>query len=262
MSRLLRADSLQDADELVRGLGDDDPFIRSAAISSLAKPVFRKRALEEVGNRNARRRLGAMLALRRAKIDRPDSLLEKLLVDPDEQLRRMALVWVGEEKLIPLANRLKLALTSGPVSPALLQTYAATATILTTTNPAPVVAEAVSAQPRGVRTLLLNGEINPDDSRAIEVLADQRSDQLGQLRIAAARTLAQSLNEKGDSVLLKTALDRRNPVQLRAEAVLALSNRPTGATDWRSGLRNAYTVLRPFSSEAVVTDPRGLLSMR
>src|SRR5207247_3080245 len=100
MSRLLRADSLQDADELVRGLGDDDPFIRSAAISSLAKPVFRKRALEEVGNRNARRRLGAMLALRRAKIDRPDSLLEKLLVDPDEQLRRMALVWVGEEKLI------------------------------------------------------------------------------------------------------------------------------------------------------------------
>ena len=48
----------------------------------------------------------------------------------------------------------------------------------------------------------------------------------------------------------------------RSRPSLALSRRPTGATQGRSALRNAYTVCRPFSSEAVVTAPRGLLSRR
>jgi len=71
-------------------LSDDDAFIRSAAVCALAQTVFREHILAEVENKNPRVRLGAVLALRRARFGNPVQLLEGPLADPDEQVRRMA----------------------------------------------------------------------------------------------------------------------------------------------------------------------------
>src|SRR5207245_3917389 len=71
MNRLLHADSLKDYGELLRALSDDDAFIRSAAVSSLAKPVFGGKIPGEIEKKNPRVRLGALLAMRRAKFEKP-----------------------------------------------------------------------------------------------------------------------------------------------------------------------------------------------
>ena len=237
MNRLLHADSLKDYGELLRALSDDDAFIRSAAVSSLARPVFGRKIPGEIENKNPRVRLGALLAMRRAKFDKPIQLLEKLLADPDEEIRRMALVWVGEEKLVRLADRLNAALSAGPVSAVLLETYAAAAGILGTTGHSVAAAEqSAASKSSAIRTLVLIREIKQDDAKAVEILADPSSDQLGQLRIEAARTLVESPGEKADAALLNTALDRKNPVELRAEAVLALSSRSADLLSKLTGL--------------------------
>ena len=44
-------------------------------------------------------RLAALLALRRAKYPDATDVLRKCLADPDEQVRLMAMVWIGEEKI-------------------------------------------------------------------------------------------------------------------------------------------------------------------
>jgi len=237
MNRLVRADSLKDYGELLRALGDDDAFIRSAAVSSLAKPVFGGKIPGEIENKNPRVRLGALLAMRRAKFDKPIQLLEKLLADPDEEIRRMALVWVGEEKLVRLADRLNVALSAGPVSAVLFETYAAAAGILGTTGHSVAAAEqSAASKSSAVRTLVLIREVKQDDAKAVEILADASSDRLGQLRIEAARTLAEFPSEKADAALLNTALDRKNPVELRAEALLALSSRSADLLSKLTGL--------------------------
>lgn len=228
MQTLMKANSLRDYNLLIRSLADGDPFLRSAAITALARPVFRQHMLGEIENGNPAVRLGALLALRRANHENPASLLSKMLADPDERIRLMALVWAAEEKLTVLADRLKVALSAGPVSPALFRTYSAAAETLAKTKPAgsEPVATAVETSKTPVRTLVMTMAIKHYDVAAIELLSKPGRAMPLQLRLEAVRALAEMPGDKANTVLLKTALDKANPSDLRAEAVLALAGQP------------------------------------
>jgi putative membrane-bound dehydrogenase-like protein len=263
MLHLLEADSPEDYAELLRGLTDGDAFVRSGAMTSLARPPFREGILREQNNKDPRARLGALLVLRRAKYEHPAPLLEKWLADTDADIRRMALVWAGEEKLSGLASHLNAVLSAGPVTPLLLQTFKTASEILNGTNAEPTIPQSGTAHSSAGRTLVLNMAVKHDPAQAIDVLADPRSDRLGQLRIEAARTMAESPGDKATTVLLSAALSRKNPAELRAEAILALAGQSAAVLSKLTGLLDdpsatirieTTRALRSSASHPVVRD--------
>ena len=78
--------------ELQSALVHNDPFVRSAAITALSKPAFRDAVENELENKSPEVRLGALLALRRVGSEDAGVIVSKMLANPDEPVRRMALV--------------------------------------------------------------------------------------------------------------------------------------------------------------------------
>ena len=226
MFQLLRTESLLEHDTLIQALADEDPFIRSAAVTALSRPIYRDSVLKDVTNTNPRVRLGVLLALRRSGYETPGAIVARALWDPDEQIRRIALVWAAEEKLTTLASSLSAVLSAGPVSPALLRTYNAAAEILakSTDRAAPSASEGSTDGP--VRILAMAVPRSIDVGKAIEMLSNSAADSSGEIQAEAARTLAESSGDAASDALVKAALKDGSPEQLRAEAILALANRP------------------------------------
>ena len=107
-------------------LADADPFIRSAAVHALSE----ERARELLDSANPAERLGAMIALRRAGETLSTERFSKALADPNEPIRHLALVWIGEQKLTALASVLPKALEAKPVSTALFRAFNKTREVL------------------------------------------------------------------------------------------------------------------------------------
>jgi len=238
MNDLLRADA--GYPELIRSLSDRDPFIRSAAINALSLPAFRKKLLRELDSRNPENRLGALLALRRAKHDNAAPALDKLLADPDGQIRLMALIWAGETGFSSLTNRLNAALSAGPVSPALLRAYTAASQILTGTNAlagqsassglSSVTLSGSDRLPAGNQTIRVVDLVSKsDEEQFIKLLGRPAHKNEIQLRLEAVRSLAGSANARAVAALKSIASNRANPSELRAEAIVALANGPADA---------------------------------
>lgn len=223
MNRLLR--EARDS-EFIAALSDADPFIRSASVTRLAENQFRNRVMSEVDNRNAKTRLGTLLALRRAALENPATLLEKWLADADENVRLMALVWVGEQNVVSLSNKLSAALSGKSVSPWLLRAHTATVQILSgKKTPAAKIGALLTSNAEGVtKTRVLDLQSAPDSGPPLKLLADKSRRGENQLLIDAVRTLGESGGDAVVSVLLAVAVDKKNAEQLRAEAVVALSN--------------------------------------
>ncbi len=217
MERLINPSSPNRLRELRTALDDSDPFIRNAAIAGLAKPMFREAVQKDLENSSAAIRLGALLASRRGGISNTAEVVGKSLADPDEQVRRMALVWAGEAELIELTNRLRVALSSGPVSPTLLKTHAAAARIL---------ADAAKIEPG---TVAASGEIiflEPKESISlqpfIEVLKAPVERTPLQARLDAVRRLAQTTDPVAIALLRNIVANVGDDSELRAEAIVAL----------------------------------------
>jgi putative membrane-bound dehydrogenase-like protein len=244
MNRLVSTSATADYDELIRALIDPDPFIRSAAVSSLAKPLFRSRVEKAMDHENPEIRLGALLALRRAKLEDPVSILRKCLADPDEQIRRMALLWTGENGLTALAKDIERALSAGSLTPTIFSTYLAAEELLagdpetTQVNSKNIWAAGATAselieriisddsKPANLRAMALAMSAPPNNETNINQLARLLNATDMQLRLEAVRTLGESTNASSVSTLKMVALNRGNPPEQRAEAVLALARQP------------------------------------
>lgn len=235
MKRLLNANSTRDQRDLVKALSDTDPFIRSAAISSLAKPLFRSRVMKELEDKNPHVRLGALLALRRAKYDQPLPLLKRFLADPDEQIRRMALIWTGEVALTPLVEDINRAPSSADQSATLFNTWLATADLLAGTNskvvsdsPQKLLERFVADETKSVflraRCVALLPDVNTD--RTLALLAQFVRGPNEFLRFEAVSALARSSHSNAVSLLKSIAFNSNQPADLRAEAILSLADQP------------------------------------
>jgi putative membrane-bound dehydrogenase-like protein len=220
MNRLLQADSVGNVSELFSALSSKDPFIRSAAIGVLSQPVFSDAVSDALASKSASMRLGALLASRRTGVPDAGMRVGKLLADPDPQVRLMALVWAGEERLIALTNRLELALSAGPLTPALLRAHAATAQIFS--SPRPTSLEPDSH--RSTKEMSFLDLAEPlDEQPFIETLKAPSGRVPKQVRLEAVRSLAQTTNAEALALLKRVAFDRRNGTELRCEAILSLA---------------------------------------
>lgn len=122
---ILSAGSASDLAKLEAAFRSDDAFLRHAAVVALSNPIFRERALDASNDSDFRLRLGALLALRRAKTDESEQLLRTLLRDTHSEIRRMALVWAGEQRFTNLREDLDQAVAGPDTSAALFETYLA-----------------------------------------------------------------------------------------------------------------------------------------
>ena len=219
MQRLATASSMNRLRELRASLADGDPFIRSAAIIVLAKPMFRAAVEKELESPSAAIRLGALLALRRAGVSNATEVISKRLADADEQVRRLALVWAGEQQLIALTNRLGVALSAGPVSATLLSIHAATALILA--KAAKIDPGAGGGSGAGqVIFFNLNESVSPQPS--IEVLKASPAKTPLQARLDAVRQLAHTTDAAAIALLKRIVADAVESAELRCEAIVSL----------------------------------------
>ncbi|HEY6228549.1 MAG TPA: PVC-type heme-binding CxxCH protein, partial [Verrucomicrobiae bacterium] len=112
------------ADELLKHAGSDDPFVRSAAVTQLAT-LHRETLFAKRTSKNPRERLAVLLALREKGDDSTLRLIKRALQDPDEDIRRIAIIWATEQHQTELQNELPPAALKEPTSLALIQTYLA-----------------------------------------------------------------------------------------------------------------------------------------
>ena len=222
MKQLHDAISPSELPRLEKALADDDPFIRSAAITALAQPAWGDAARGFLDSRSADTRLGGLLALRRANAPDAPVLLDKLLADSDPRVRLMALIWTGENAFVALTNRLAVTLTAGPVTPALLRAHAATEQILS--KAAGVTSRTA---PGGIESFEFVEQ--PDEARAIEQLRAGTKSPLP-VRVEAVRSLTPTTNAAALALLRQIAARRSEPVALRADAVAALAG-DSGSTE-------------------------------
>jgi len=222
MKELHDASSPSELPRLRSALSNGDPFLRSAAITALERPALNAAARGMLDSPTADARVGGLLALRRAKAADAPALLSKLLGDSDPGVRLMALIWTGENAFVALTNRLASALTAGPVTPALLRTHAATEQIL--------------SKAAGVTNRDATGAIEafdfverPDEARAVEQLHAGKKVPLP-VRVEAVHTLTPTTNAAALLLLRQLATNRKEPVELRADAVAALAGDP-GSTE-------------------------------
>ncbi len=256
MIELAKADSAGDLPSLRAALADTDPFILSAAADALARPVFHHAARNALESSSADVRLGALLALRRAKAGDSTALLDRLLADPDARVRLMALIWAGEESVVTLTNRIGAALKAGPVTPTLLRAHAATEQILSK-------AAGLKNTSSGDATLAaFDFTEKPDETRAVEVLRGSPANTPLSARLDAVRALAQTTNALALAVLRRLASAKSGPADLRCEAIVALAGDPSSIEillrllgDPASGVRiEAARVLRFAAGEQRVRE--------
>src|SRR5690606_5817920 len=107
-----------------------DPFLRSAAVTALARPAFRDRVEAALADDRADVRLGALLALRRADAGPDPEALTRLLADPSEPVRMMALIRAGEGAPGLPPDALRAAVGVGDGSARLVEVYLATLAML------------------------------------------------------------------------------------------------------------------------------------
>jgi hypothetical protein len=239
MERLASPNSPDRLAELAPALADNDAFVRNAAIAGLSTPSFREAATDALTNKSSMIRLGALLALRRAEVSNAAEVAGRMLADQDEQVRRMALVWAGEQQLVSLTNRLALALSSGPVSPALLSTHAAAARLLAKGTKIEPGANAASSSQ--IAFFDLTEDVAPQPF--LETLKAPAARTPLQARIDAVRQLSRTTNAQAIVLLKRLAADRFESEALRCEALVAL---PGGA------LESAFLI-------ALLDDPSGAL---
>lgn len=99
------------ADKLMKGLDDDDPFIRQAARRGIAGSGLIDSTVEFKEIKKPREREGTALVLRDSGDKQARGLIPRMLKDEDPNVRFIAVQWIGEEKLAVHREALEASLT-------------------------------------------------------------------------------------------------------------------------------------------------------
>jgi putative membrane-bound dehydrogenase-like protein len=239
-----------DVERLRAALVSDDAFVRHAAVVALTRPAFRPQVIAAIRDADSHVRLGALLALLRAKHEDAEPVARHFLRDPDLDVRRMAFVWIGTAGLMGLRHELDAAILTDPPSHELFETYLATLEQLSPEFIRSYAAEAEPyarllkrlLQPRFVESFVADRS-RPVALRAIAIrhLQDLPSQtallarlahpsQPLPLRVEAVRSLGMtSSDDAGAALLLAVAEDTNSPAALRADALLGLARQPVDA---------------------------------
>ncbi|MGH9159501.1 MAG: hypothetical protein ACRD2X_05905, partial [Vicinamibacteraceae bacterium] len=215
LNALYTLSSAGDYPRLRQALTDDDPFVRSAAATALAKPAFRRAVIGDLEHPNERVRLGALLALRQADVPNPKALIAPRLRDSSGDVVQMAMVWAGEKVIRSLMPQVDAAVSTRSMSKRLFETWLATMQIL---------------QHEGLETLYAKhtppGAISRDLSPELieRLVLDERRPTM--LRALALRWLSEIDEPATHASLLRLARTGDQALQLEALRRLAVSKQP------------------------------------
>jgi putative membrane-bound dehydrogenase-like protein len=241
LTELSSADTLDSFEPLMAAAIGPDPFAESAAMDSLARPVFRGRVMELLEDGDSRRRMAGLLALGRAGVALEAAALRQLIHDDDPRVRLLALTRIGETGRRDLAEDVKQSMTAQLVSADLFETFLATVQLLEAGAKVQRVTGAdlplrVNADQQFIRTVLADDR-HAAAARAIAVryLADAGSAESAQLllRLAqtsdvtvateAIRSLAEAKVAPAAGFLAAIARDASQPTSLRCEAIMSFA---------------------------------------
>jgi putative membrane-bound dehydrogenase-like protein len=221
-------------------LGDADPFLAGAALSVLGRPSRSGLLLTRTNDKNAARRLGVLLALRRSGEAEGLAQLPRFLDDADPSIRRAAIQWVAEEHLTEHKDAIAKAAAKEPVTRELFEALLAAQQMLDADPKKPLpessgeefVARIVKdpKQPAVFRTLSLR-MLRPDHpSLTTELLNSMLTGGDAGARKEAIRTLAMRADEPSQK-LLRTLVMVDSPE--RPLAVLGLAQSAASSEDTR-----------------------------
>ena len=222
-----------------------DPFIRNAAVTALAQPIFRTAVIQDLEHNDAKVRLGALLALRRANVAEPAIYIEPRLTDSDSDVVQMAMIWAGEKKLKSLAGAIDQVASKAGFSRSFFQAWLATMNIMedltsasakTTDSPfrlqrqlSPEFIQQLASdesRPVTLRAIAIRWLQNLDAPPTHALLRKLARTPEAKLRIEAIRRLAESTLPDSTTLLLEIAKDRTQSPALRAEAITSLAGKP------------------------------------
>ncbi|MHC4997164.1 MAG: hypothetical protein ACYTGQ_19160, partial [Planctomycetota bacterium] len=223
---------------------DPDPFVRSAAITAMARPVFRNAVIQDLDHPDSTVRLGALLALRRADAGDPSRHIIPRLADPDLEVVKMAMIWAGEKQLRSLVDRIEATTRRDDLTKPFLSTWLATMKIMATRTSAktdnkrlnrqvdPGFIEGIvhdTTRPALLRAMTMSWLTGIEKPKNHDLLTRAALGSDPELQIEAIRLLGKSARGEASEVLLGVAHNAGLPVALRSEAIAALSGKPSAS---------------------------------
>jgi putative heme-binding domain-containing protein len=219
-----------DATQLLGLLGDEDPFLRHAAIQQLSR---NPEALEAIELKKVfgPRRIGLLLALR-ASGGQAHRIIPTFLSDADEEIRFLAAKWIADQKLTQYRPLLVEALKDHKLN---VRLFAAYSTALARIDGK----EVNDARLADYFMTRLEDEKSPTGSRVLalqmvppnhpKLTLDLLGKLLGQkdvlLQREAARTLCEHPSPKRVPMLLEAARNADLSDEVRAQAIVGLSEK-------------------------------------
>jgi putative membrane-bound dehydrogenase-like protein len=213
----------------------DDPFVLSVMVNSLARRFtadgFAK-FLAPSANAAPRTRIAMVLAARLHDA-RNQTLLTMALGDHDPDVRRLAVQWVAEEKLVDLRPRVEAVFNSSAVTADLFMAALAALEMLDGANPAEIdktpAAKYVlplltdERRPPAVRAQALRLVAPNDPALTPGLLGKFLNGSNALLTREAIQTLQLASADRAASLLLTFANDEKHDVNLRADALAGLA---------------------------------------
>jgi putative membrane-bound dehydrogenase-like protein len=229
--------------QLLALLVDPDPFLRHAAVRRLAQLPDVLATLDPRAMKDAKQRIGLLLAWRATGRADSTRVLDGFLSDPDPDVRHLAAKWVSDEKLVAFRSKIVemlqdttldirgfLGLTTAlarlddkPVNEDSLAGYFVTR-LADRTAPAParlMALRAVPANSSKLPTALLMELLRQDDPG---------------FRIEVLRAMKDRADPRAAGPVRDLARDTRQPIQIRAQTLVTLTAQGQTDGDFLIGL--------------------------
>lgn len=229
--------------ELQEMLRTGDAFEQVTARHALTGPASRQDVIKLAASDNASLRLQGLLIFLKSEYEIDKNLLEKLLTDPEIDIRRMAMMYTGTKMRTGMWEALQQALAGGFIGPDLFETYLATLHHLqpefidnyTSQSGKSADKQEQKLPAQYLETLIGNGSLSEEiRALALPYLENTREKQellLGllkgaetdQFRIGLMKSLKTVPSDQVAQEILAIAQSHRVSEALRAQAVLLLS---------------------------------------
>lgn len=215
-------------------LDDPDPFLQQAARQALGRMPEKLKDLDPTKLPTPGQRLGLMLVLR--SVDEPAGRksLPRFLEDSDPSIRFAAIEWIGEEHVKSLRSKVVAMLSDGADTRELFEACVAALELIDGTQRPDefhgeqfVVGVLSDTHASNAMRRLALRMLRPDHpALTIGLLKTFLASTDEALRTEAIRTLRDSPHAERLPVLAAVARDEHAPAELRAEAIVGLSDAP------------------------------------
>lgn len=222
-----------------------DPFILSALIDAVARSdSFRSTPLSDESFANWG--IIQSLAARSSSVRDMQKCLPVLLKNPDAAVRRVALQWIGEDRLVQFKDNLPDALKAGDVTRDLLATYLAAQEKLNTPLPEPGKPPAERSVSQFAVEFLLDEKNDPKLRKvALELIdptdaklpAKQLVAMIEPMGLEAIKAVAWRDDAESQAALRVVAGDAKRDLAERREAVLGLARSALTSPETQAVLR-------------------------